>query len=137
MLLDDMDRPFHELSATATQTSVTIKVYQEFSKDIHMKSWPETNDMILQEQVKDWHKWILTDWLDPVREAVYANIGRKREGSFVLLKAHPVLCGIMKFQIRLFAQSFGFTLVNAWGALPNILHLYNACLMEGLLKDPW
>jgi len=43
----------------------------------------------------------------------------------------------MLFRINLTMQEFGLTPVNAWGALPIVLHLYHAAAVEGNLKKSW
>ncbi|CAG8981260.1 hypothetical protein HYALB_00003858 [Hymenoscyphus albidus] len=87
----------------------------------------------------EWEHYILTDFLDGERTAAYSEFGLSKEGDFVLLKAHPVLCGLMLFRMNLTLQGLGITVSNSWpGALiPNVLHLYNACLSEGLLDKHW
>jgi hypothetical protein len=79
----------------------------------------------------------MSDLLDPLRSKTFADLGFSKRGNFVLLRTHPVLCGMMLFRINLNMQHAGLTLVNAWGALPTVLHLYNACLVERLLEKPW
>ncbi|TVY35480.1 hypothetical protein LSUB1_G004598 [Lachnellula subtilissima] len=136
-LLGDISRPHSELSAAAVKATATITAHQDFSKDMHLDSWPKSNDNALEFCLWELDHWIKSDTLDPLRSNTFAELGFSKRGNFVLLKMHPVLCGLMLFRVNLNMQYIGLALVNAWGALPITLHLYNACLAERLLKNPW
>lgn len=60
-----------------------------------------------------------------------------KEKSHVLLKRHPVLCGMMLFRLRAQMQENGIAIANSWQSLPALLHLYNAANSEGFLRLPW
>lgn len=137
ILLRDTERPYAELSATTSRAVTSIKNYQNFSKDMQIGLWPKSQDKFLDVCLWEWNFWIISDVLDPPRSATFADVGYPKRGNFVLLKTHPVLCGMMIFSIKLKLHYFGLALVNAWGALPVTLHLYNACLVENLLEKPW
>ncbi|KAL2071993.1 hypothetical protein VTL71DRAFT_11336 [Oculimacula yallundae] len=139
VMLEDMNRPFNELSSAATRVTGVVKRYQDFSRDMHIGHWPKhnTNEQLLIAVDWEMNQYILTDFLDPLRETAYQNNGLTKKGSHVLLKRHPVLCGLMLFRTNLIMQQVGLALVNAWGGLPTVLHLYNACLSQGLLRQPW
>ncbi|TVY48091.1 hypothetical protein LOCC1_G002055 [Lachnellula occidentalis] len=137
VLLEDISRPHSELSAAAVQAIATIEAHQDFSKDMQIKNWPKANDNALEFCLWELEQWIKSDMLDPLRSNTFAELGYSKRGSFVLLKSHPVLCGLMLFRFNLNMQYLGLALVNAWGALPATLHLYNACLTEHLLESPW
>jgi len=137
MLLKDMSRPQVELSVVASQAKATINAYLDFSKDMHIVNWPKSNDKVLEHSIWEWDQWILSDHLDPPRSKVFSRLREPKRGKFVLLRTHPVLCGLMLFRIKLILQESGLTLANAWGALPTVLHLYNACLAQRLLVKPW
>ena len=104
---------------------------------MHIENWPKANDKLLGLYLWEWDQWIKSDFLDPLRSKTFAGLGLSKRANFVLLKTHPVLCGMMLFRVNLNMQHAGLTLVNAWGSLPIVLHLYNACLAERLLEKPW
>jgi hypothetical protein len=137
MLLADKSRAQAELATAATRAVDALKEYLEFSKDMYIVNWGKNNDRFLKQIMEECELWIKNDFLDPVRTAAYRNLGFDKGGTFVLLKRHPVLCGMMLFRLNVIMQDTGITLVNAWGALPTILHLYNAALMQQTLKQPW
>jgi hypothetical protein len=80
---------------------------------------------------------MLTDNIRPLRTRLFAKLGTHTEEQFVLLKRHPVLCGMMLSRVNACMQHMGLGLVNYFAALPSVLHLYNACLAEGLLNKSW
>ena len=137
MLLKDAERPFEELTAGVTQAISTIERYQDFSKDMQMKSWPKSNDVMLNYHLLLWKQWLASDVLDPIRDAHFKDARMPKRGTFALLKAHPVLCGMNLFHVKLITQKFGLIVTNAWGAVPAILHLYNACTSRGLVNKHW
>ncbi|TVY20665.1 hypothetical protein LARI1_G001186 [Lachnellula arida] len=137
MLLGDISRPHSELSAAAVQASATLKAHQDFSKDMHIGNWPKSNDKAYEFCIWELDQWVKSDLLDRLRSKTFEELGYSKGGNFVLLKMHPVLCGMMLFRVNLNLQYLGLMLVNAWGALPITLHLYNACLAERLLDNPW
>lgn len=137
VLLGDMSRPHSELSAAAVQATGTLTAHQDFSKDMHIGNWPKSNDKPYEFCIWELDQWVKSDPLDRRRSKTYEELGYSKGGNFVLLKMHPVLCGMMLFRVNLNLQFLGLTLVNAWGALPITLHLYNACLSAGLLDNVW
>ncbi|KAH8805514.1 hypothetical protein F5884DRAFT_448221 [Xylogone sp. PMI_703] len=139
MLLGTTSRPFIELTVAATRSVDTIQEFLDFSKDTYLSAWPEMNNEVLRHMIFEYKMWILQDFLHPIRQEYYKQAGMimGKEKSFVLLKRHPVLCGMMLFQLRIQMQKLGVTVANAWGALPALLHLYNAAQSEGFLRSPW
>ncbi len=138
ILLEDTPRPFHELSIASARIAGTIREYLEFSKNMHVSTWPKSNDKVLEHIIFDCQIWIDQDFLEPIRATVYSQAALpKPSGTHVLLKRHPLLCGMMLFRLSIVMQNLGITLVNAWGAVPNSLHLYNAAVVEHTLKKPW
>jgi hypothetical protein len=136
-LLGDTDRAHSELYTAAKQAETSIKEYQEFSKNMQIASWPKTNQQLMDTYLWEWKQWITTDFLDDFRSKSLAKFGRSKGGEYVLLRRHPILCGMMLFRLKLDMQQSGIMLCNAWNSLPGVLHLYNACLAEGYLKKPW
>lgn len=137
MLLEDMKRPQSELLAAARKAVATVETYQDFSKDMHMSSLPKSHGDVTKFYLWEWNEWMILDILDRPRTDCYNDVNMPKEGEFVLLKAHPVLCGMMMFRLKLELQATGMAISGAWGAVCNVLHLYNACVAEKLLKIPW
>jgi hypothetical protein len=137
VLLRDASRAQAELFIAATRTVDTLKEYLEFSKDMHIVNWPKNNDMFLK-QITGECGWIKNDFLEYIRTLVHKKLSfSDKGGSFVLVKRHPALCGMIIFRLNIIMQDIRITLVNAWGALPTVLHLYNAALVERTLTKPW
>jgi hypothetical protein len=137
MLLNDMEMAHFELRAAAVRAIVSVKTYKGFSKNMYIVNWPESNQRLLELHLWEWNQWIVNDCLDSVRSSVFNDIGESKGGNHVLLKRHPVLCGMMLFRLKLNKQEAGMSLCTAWGSLPISMHLYNACLAEGILQQPW
>jgi hypothetical protein len=54
---------------------------------------------------------------------------------YSLFSRQPFLCGLMLFRLNMRLQEAGIVLVNAWGSLPTVLHLYNAVQHESPNDD--
>ncbi len=105
---------------------------------MHVSTWPKNHDKALEGLIFDCEMWIKKDFLGPLRTHLYAQIGfPKAKGTHVLLKRHPLLCGMMLFRLSVVTQDIGIVLVNAWGAVPSILHLYNAAVAEHTITKSW
>ena len=102
-------------------------------------NWPKSNDKVLENIIMDCEMYARADFLDAVRTKTYSQLGlaKPSDSTFVLLKRHPVLCGMILFRLKLQVQEAGITIAGAWGALPVILHLYNAARQEGALEKHW
>jgi hypothetical protein len=92
MLLGDTVRPYTEPTAAATQAISTARAYKDFSKKMHMASWPESNEQALSHLILEWHMWVVSDDLQEFRTDHFDRAGVSRPETFVLLKRHPTLC---------------------------------------------
>jgi hypothetical protein len=137
MLLTDMEMPYSELRAAAVRAITSVKAYKEFSKNMYSVNWPEPNERLLDLRLWEWNQWIINDFLNSARSSVFNGLGESKGGNHILLKRHPVLCGMMLFRLKLNKQEAGMSLCTAWGSLPIAMHLYNACLAERILQQPW
>ena len=57
--------------------------------------------------------------------------------EFEFLKWHPLLAGLLSFDLNLRMEEFGRTLVNEWGTVIYPAYLYNAIQQEGLVNLHW
>jgi hypothetical protein len=114
---------------------MTVGNYQDFSKNMQVRNWFKEFGTGLEMLLEEWNQWILMDFIGPLRTKLFARVGTHTEENYVLLKRHPVLCGMMLSRIKACMQHLGLGLVNYLPALPSVLHLYNACLAEGLLES--
>jgi hypothetical protein len=139
VLLEDTSRAQNELFTGAKRTVDTLKEYLEFSKNMHIANWPAKNNMILRAVLEQCENMVLNDFIDGIRTDAYdvLEMPEHKGGTFVLMKRHPVLCGMLLFRLHVIMQGLGITLVNAWGSLTCVLHLYNAAYSEGTLSKPW
>ena len=61
-----------------------------------------------------------------VQDAMSRISSAEEEDEYEFLKWHPLLAGLMAFNINLRAQELGRTLVNVWGTVMYPAYLYNA-----------
>ena len=136
MLDEDVTRCHTELTAAATKATRSIQSFQIFSSDLKDKNWSKSNIEALASQAKYWRHWMINDRLDSFRARYVNQVDEPKLGDFVLLRGHPVLCGMMLFEVNVITQASGIILADAWSTLPSVLYLYQACQLEGLLIKP-
>lgn len=136
ILLVDIIRAQSELSEAVVQAIATLKEYFDFSEHINITDHAKIYDGTLT-QIHKLCEWIKSDFLHAERSRVFQERRENEKDDFVLLKRHPVLCGMMLFHLNLCMQNTGLGLVGIWEAIPAVIHLYNACLAEELLPEPW
>jgi len=56
---------------------------------------------------------------------------------FYLLAHHPILCGILQFNVHKGMQHGGIKLSNCWAVVISVAHIYNACKQSGYITVPW
>lgn len=135
ILRDDVKRGYNELARDCKSIEVTIKNTFAFHKDLRIVNWPKSNDRgfeIILEQMDDWVK------RDCVNEAMQQmGLPNIPAGSFRLLKANPVFCGLLSLNFRLLCHEASIVFVNAWGSVVYSGQLYNAVRQEKLLDKHW
>jgi hypothetical protein len=136
ILLGETGRAQTELFSAATRATATVKRHQNFSINWQVGNWSKKFEKGLEFLLWEWDQWMLTDNIRPLRTKLFAKLGIQTE-HFVLLRRHPVLCGMMLSRVNACMQHIDLGLVNYFAALPSVLHLYHACLAEGLLNKPW
>ncbi|RDW57796.1 hypothetical protein BP5796_12597 [Coleophoma crateriformis] len=121
-----------ELQRTGLYATQILKSYTKFSENMLIDNWPKQNDMIIQRIRSEVETWITKDVYSPLQKQLFkANkLPTDAIQPYSLFSRHPLLCGVMLFRLNLNLQELGVTLVNAWGSLPSILHLYNAVKHE-------
>lgn len=140
VLLEDTSRAYQELTKNAKQIVDTLRQYQHFSKRMFIENWGEGNDRMLDDFAQETEAWFKTDWIEPLRTRTFRSGNLpvpESDRYYVLMKRHPVLCGMVLFRLKVLMQAIGITLVNAWGSLTTVLHLYNAAKVEGAISTPW
>lgn len=137
VLLSDTTRPFAELPAFATTTADTVEDYLEFSKDMDVRTWLRQKNDVLRHILLDCRMWFSRDFLDDSRTICFQYTEQLKWGrDFVLLKRHPILCGMLLFRFTILKHCCGLSLANSWDGVPSILHLYNAVVTKGIVQ-PW
>jgi hypothetical protein len=127
-----------ELQATGLHVSTTLQNYFDFSKDMSIKNWPQKNDKNLQMIKQETDCWINKDIFADVfaksRRRFFKgiNVTMPDKRPYAFLSRQPILCGMLLFRLNMRLQEVGVLLVNAWGSLPSVMHLYNAVKHESL-----
>ncbi|EPE36917.1 hypothetical protein GLAREA_09080 [Glarea lozoyensis ATCC 20868] len=137
ILFDDITRPQAELMAAGLRSKNTLENHLAFIEDMNKTRDKPITDTA-QQLIDGIDLLIIEDRLWRARGATLCEYDHPRvDESYLLLKSHPVLCGMLRLRIDLDVQMRGLNFANRWGWLIAILQLYNACLMEEVVKKSW
>jgi hypothetical protein len=130
--MGNMGMAHRELQKMGLYATQTLQSYAKFSEKMSIDTWPKENDKILQYIRTETEEWINSDIYFPAQQQLFKST--KLPPSIIrpysLFSRHPLLCGLMLFRLNMRLEEAGITLVNAWGSLPSVLHLYNAVKHE-------
>jgi hypothetical protein len=127
-----IDMALTELQRMGQHASQTLQSYIKFSAKMSIDTWPKQNDQMLQYFKSEVDAWINKDAYFPSKKRQFqANkLDVSTIPPYSLFSKQPLLCGLLLFRLNMLLQDTGITLVNAWGSLPTVLHLYNAVKHE-------
>ncbi|EME82467.1 uncharacterized protein MYCFIDRAFT_88405 [Pseudocercospora fijiensis CIRAD86] len=135
VLREHASRPFSQLQGTAKRVVDTIDEYFRLSRHKFIETWSPQNDEYLRMLSSQAKNWVLSDMLAKV--PVSGPGAEVKPQPFHLLKNHPVLAGLMVFNLNLQLQDVGITLCNAWGSVLYPAHLYNAVRQSTDIDLTW
>jgi hypothetical protein len=124
ILLDDIQRAYHELRASALGAETALR-----KLDVHHKMLEADCSMSITKQtlesIKSFIRVMIHD--DAVAKFRAAQIRPARATApFYMLKHHPTLCGLLRFHLDRTMCYVGLRLCNEWECCMGVLHLYNA-----------
>ncbi|KAK3047412.1 hypothetical protein LTR09_011159 [Extremus antarcticus] len=136
-LRSDISRPWDELRDCGIRAQAALKTHYFHTKALaDERAGPETlkrchhmevfiDDAVRKDMVTA-HRWKMDN--RPVMDGLT---------PFCLLKHHPVLCGVLAFNIDQSMYQIGLCLSNDWMCLMSVMHLYNAARQAGYLRKEW
>ncbi|KAL4803818.1 hypothetical protein BDV18DRAFT_144489 [Aspergillus unguis] len=133
-LRDQIERPFKDLNACASNIENSIRLNLDFHAKLRIVNWPERNDDMLSVFLNQIDDWIHEDFTKPLKRR--PNLWNPDE-EFKLLKWHPLLCGTLMYYFKAQFQEVGRTFAGAWGSIMYSAHLYNALRHEKLIHGNW
>ena len=131
------DKGFQDMRLAGIRAKKTLTNYFAFHAKMpaaDSKNWAAENVKILHHVQEDVEHFIEHDWMLS-RIAPQKNRAGQKMGEFALYKSHPLLCGIMAFNISLRMQEAGMILMNAWGTGIYLAYLYNAIRYEPMAES--
>lgn len=158
VLEDDTEQPFAELQTYCSAIQASFSANLEFHRSLRVPNWPKQNDILMEQQLKSFERWIMTDVVGQRLKKFAVSMGCENDKlllliylipqattrarypdpePFRLLKQHPLLCGLFLFTTKMQYQEIGVSFVNAWGSVMYCAHLYNAVRQEKLLSRIW
>lgn len=126
-----------QLLTLGLHISKTLQEYADFSKAMSVETWPKENDQFLQMLKLEADLWVNKDTLSTAQKKIFKSQGLPESNikPYSLFSRQPILCGLFLFRLNMRMQEAGSILVNAWGSLPSVMHLYNAIKQESPKDD--
>ncbi|KAF4626866.1 hypothetical protein G7Y89_g11293 [Cudoniella acicularis] len=128
------------LYSTANRVKSTLQRYLDFLKGIkNPDTWPKQNQDCVQ-LIAIIDKSVLKDPVFPHKEhqRIQLSLPSHAESERLFLyKNHPVLCGLSALRKFFEFQELGVTLINTWGTIIYLAHLYNALRHKTQPIEPW
>ena len=138
LLRKEVRRGFHEARQHARRARDKINAYFAFSKELEDNPfWKANNDALFSRVCKEVELWFDNDLFGAVQNSLERVVSADPEDEFEFLKWHPLLMGLVAFNISLRVQELGRTLVNVWGSVIYPAYLYNAVQQEGVVDLHW
>ena len=129
-LQEDIGRGLSELQASGTHVASILKKYNS-SLPCSCQQLPAFN--MINGFIDC---WILGDPLDQYKSTITSTPSPARQ-PFLLLKRHPLLCGLFQFQLHAHLQHYSINLANMSGPVLCAAYLYESCRQAGYLKQIW
>lgn len=104
-----------------------------------LQLWPATKDSEIKRNSFDRiHQSLFVDEVKEFIDDAARNVqGWKGRASFGLLRRHPLVCGLMEFNIRACMHETGMIAILATSSGTTTAHLFNALKKEGLCNADW
>jgi hypothetical protein len=129
---ESVERGFSDLQASGTHIT---SVFKEYYGSGTAGMIEELSDFKILSKFID--RWIIGDALDRFKSKFRDPPVSITRTPFSLYRRHPLLCGLLQFQLHLIVQKFGIALSGNWRSLLSVAHLYEACRPAGYLKQIW
>jgi hypothetical protein len=124
VLLDDIQRAYHELKASALRAETTLKKLDVYHRILEADcSMPITKQTL--ESIRSFVRMIIQDDVVATFRAAHIQPARAT-APFYMLQHHPALCGSLQFHLDRSMSYLGLRLCNEWQCCVGVLHLYNA-----------
>ncbi|KAI9738395.1 MAG: hypothetical protein M1834_008898 [Cirrosporium novae-zelandiae] len=137
VLRENVSKGFQELRLAGLRTRKILDDHFQLSRSLpYPGTWPKRNDRGL-EQIKEMIDfWITRDNLYEVKKHA-APVQSMDHQEFSFYERHPLVCGLLMFNVNLKMQEAGITFVNAWGTVVYLIYLLNAVQQTGVVTLNW
>lgn len=139
ILRKDISRGYYDLVSSAKYVENNIERVLKFHENLRVETWPKSNDQVLQMILYRINSWVKTDAVENARKRLTrgSEFQAPPTEPCLLLRNHPLYCGLLSYSIKALAQEASIVFVNAWGSVLYSAHLYNALRQEKLISNRW
>jgi hypothetical protein len=125
ILRDHVAFGYQKLRQMINYVEVDLKEEIGFHKNIESETWPNENDLFIQNFVDTVSFWCVED-----QQLAYAKRVKRPNlpQQYQLYLQHPWLCGMWRYYSMMRFHEISIVYVNAWGAVMSCAHFYNAVL---------
>ena len=131
VLQEDVGRGLSDLKASGTHIASVIEEYNSTlpCSCQQIPAFKRINTFI--------DRWILGDTLAQYKTETFPSAPTTIIEPFLLFKRHPLICGLLQFQLHANLQYYSIKLANASGPVLCAAYLYENCRQAGYLKQTW
>ncbi|KXT09032.1 hypothetical protein AC579_2546 [Pseudocercospora musae] len=136
ILREDAVRPFEELQAVGTRVIAAADEWLGNTRSRPVTVWPAENDNIFKRVRAVAQEWTQSDIVARACATTRTRAPGKPRPHW-LLKNHPVLSGLLVFQLNALLQETGMIVCTTWGSMIYPAHIYNAAKQSADLDSAW
>jgi len=136
VLRENVGRGLSELQATGIQIASSLEEYRA-NTPVEVADWPSFSTHAMEHLSIFIEQWIPAPPADDSKHIALASSSSVPPEALPLFKRHPLLCGLFQFKLYTYLQYISLDLINAWGSVLYMGHLYEACRQRGYLKQMW
>ncbi|KAF7186234.1 hypothetical protein HII31_12476, partial [Pseudocercospora fuligena] len=136
VLREDAERPFEELQAVGKRVIIAADAWLGNARIRPLTIWPSKNDDILKQVRAVAQEWTQNDIIAEACANTRSKVPGKPRPHW-LLRNHPVLSGLLVFQINALLQEAGMNVCTSWGSIIYPAHIYNAAKQSADLDSAW
>lgn len=135
----NIGKPFEAIRRLGASAKDTINECIKLRDLDKLQIWSPSEDAeIKKNSVDRIHQSLFVDEVKEFIDDAAKNVkGWKGKADFQLLRRHPVVCGLMEFNIRSCIQEVGLIAIQATSSAGVAAHLFNALQKEGLCDAKW
>lgn len=134
-----ISKPFEHVHRLGQKFKDAFQEALQLRNSNKLELWPTTADADIKKNTIDRiHQSLFVDEVKEYINNAARNVrGWKGKADFQLLRRHPLVCGLMEFNVRQCGHDTGLIAIQATTSASTAAHLFNALKQESLCDADW